>query len=122
MFEILEQSTSSTIGFKVAGKVSSEDYTVLLERIDKAISENEKINLLVLVEDFDGWDDLEAAKADYRFGREQYRHVERCAFVSDKNWHKWAIKVLDPFTRRTDEKFFEPEELDEAWQWCQGND
>jgi hypothetical protein len=28
-----------------------------------------------------------------------------------------AIKVMDPFTRRTDEKTFDPGHLEEAWEW-----
>ncbi|HJS30174.1 MAG TPA: STAS/SEC14 domain-containing protein, partial [Anaerolineales bacterium] len=72
---------------------------------------------LLLVEDFHGWDSLDAAKADYHFATDQYRHVKRCAFVSEKDWHKWAVRLLDPFTRRTDEKFFELGELEKAWAW-----
>ena len=56
---------------------------------------------------------------DFDFGTQQYRHVERCAFVSDKNWHKWMVKIMDPFTRRTEEKFFEPDQLGQAWDWVQ---
>jgi hypothetical protein len=118
MFEILDQSTSNTIGFKVTGKVSSDDYKDLLEKIDAAIAENDEINLLVLVDEFDGWDGLDAAKADYQFSKDEYRHVRRAAFVSDKSWHKWAIKIMDPFTRRTEEEFFEIDDLEEAWAWC----
>jgi hypothetical protein len=85
--------------------------------IDQAITDHGEINLLILLDDFEGWDDLKAAKADYKFGKNEYRQVRRCAFVSDKNWHKWVIKILDPFTRRTEEKFFEPDDLDAAWEW-----
>ena len=118
MFEILDQSTSDTVGFKASGKVSAQDYESVLARIDSAIAGNDEINLLILVEDFHGWDGLDAAKADFRFGKGEYRNVRRCAFVSDKNWHKWVVRLIDPFTRRTEEKYFELEELDEAWAWC----
>ena len=117
MIEILDRSTGSTIGIKISDEIEAEDYENLLPRFDQAISEHGEINLLVLIDDFEGLDDLDAAKADYEFGTNEYRQVRRAAFVSDKNWHKWAIKLLDPFTRRTDEKFFEPDALDEAWEW-----
>ncbi len=116
MFEILPESTEACIGFKISGKVTVEDYDTLLPKIDEAIAAHGKINLLVVVEDFDfkGW---EAAKADFHFGTHQYRQVEKAAFVSDKKWLERSIKIMDPFTRRTEEKTFDPEQLGAAWAW-----
>ncbi len=117
MFEILPQSTETCIGFKFSGKVTAEDYDILLPKLDEAISTHGKINMLVVMGDFEGMEGIDAAKADFRLGTHQYRQVEKAAFVSDKKWMEWAIKMMDPFTRRTDERFFEPDQLDEAWQW-----
>jgi hypothetical protein len=116
----MSDSTETCIGIKVSEKVSGEDYEVMLSKVDEAIEAHGKINMLVLIQDFQGPADLDAAKADFKFGTGQYRQVERCAFVSDKNWHKWVVKVMDPFTRRTQEEFFEPSQLQEAWAWACG--
>lgn len=116
MFEVLPESTETTIGFKISGEVTKEDYDSLLPRLDEAIEAHGKINLLVVVEDFD-FKGFDAAKADFKFGTHQYRQVEKAAFVSDKRWLEWAIKVMDPFTRRTEEKIFEPNQLEKAWAW-----
>lgn len=117
MIEILPQSTDKTIGFKISGKVAAEDYDILLPRLDEAISAHGKINLLVLMGDFKGWSGLDAAKVDYKMGTQQYRQVEKAAFIGEKSWQAWTVKIMDPFTRRTEERFFEIDELDEAWQW-----
>ncbi len=117
MFEILPESTDTCIGFKISGKVTAEDYDTLLPKLDEAIAAHGKINLLVVMEEFEGWVGMEAAKADYQFGKHQYRQVEKAAFVSDKKWLEWSIKIMDPFTRRTKEKNFEPHRLNEAWAW-----
>ena len=117
MFEILPESTENCIGFKVSGKLAAKDYEYLLPKLDEAIATYGKINLLAVFGDFDGWVSLEAAKDDFEFGTHQYRQVEKAAFVGDKKWQKWMVKIMDPFTRRTDEKFFESDQLDEAWQW-----
>ena len=122
MFEILPESDDDCFGFKVSGKVTAGDYADLLPKIDAAIAVVGRINMLVLIDDLEGWEGLDAAKADYKFGTQEYRQVDRCAFVSDKKWFKWVVKVMDPFTRRTDEKFFEPAELDQAWAWARGED
>jgi len=120
MFEILNDSTETCIGVKVSQKLTGKDYEDLLSKLDAAIEAHGKINMLLLIQDFQGPADLDAAKADFKFGTGQYRQVERCAFVSDKGWHKWVVKLLDPFTRRTEEEFFEPSQLQEAWAWACG--
>ncbi len=120
MIEILSESTETCIGIKISGKVTVEDYDTLLPVLDEAIDAHGSINLLVLMEDFEGWDRIEAAKADFKFGTHQYRKVEKAAFVSDKKWLEWSVKIMDPFTRRTKEKNFEPDQIDEAWAWVLG--
>ena len=117
MFEIIPESTETCIGFKISGKVIAEDYDALLPKLDEAISAHGKINLLVLMGDVKGLKGLDAVKDDFEFGTHQYRQVEKAAFVSDKKWLERVVKIMDPFTRRTDEKFFELDQLDEAWQW-----
>ena len=101
----------------MSGKISADDYDELLPVIDKAIEEQGKINMLVLMDDFEGVSEFEAVKKDFNFGTHEYKNVERCAFVSDKIWFKWLVKIMDPFTRRTEEKFFEVDQLAEAWDW-----
>ena len=118
MFQILEESTETCIGFKAGGKAVAADYEMLIPKLDAAIEAHGKINIVVVLDSFDGWGELDAAKADFKFGTDQYRDVERCAFVSDKKWHQWAVKLMDPFTRRTDERYFEPSQLQEAWEWA----
>jgi 6-phosphofructokinase len=122
MIEILPQSSETCIGFKVSGKVTAEDYDVLLPKLDEAISAHGKINLLVVMGDFEGWAGLEAAKADFKLGTQQYRQVEKAAFVGDKKWQEWMVKIMDPFTRRTDERFFDLDQLEDAWQWVKEED
>ena len=117
MFEDLPESTATNIGFKVSGKLTSEDYDVLLPKLDEAISAHGKINLLMVLGEFDGWDDLEAAQADYKLGTHQYHQVEKAAFVGDKKWQDWMVKIMGPFTRHTKERFFEIDQLEDAWSW-----
>jgi 6-phosphofructokinase len=117
MFEILPESTETCIGFRVSGELTAEDYDSLLPKLDEAIAAHGKINLLMVMGDFEGWSDLDAAKADFKLGTHQYRQVEKAAYIGSKKWQKWIVKILDPFTRRTDECFFDLEQLDEAWSW-----
>jgi hypothetical protein len=116
MIEFLPESTDTCIGFKISGKVTAEDYDTMLPKLDEAIAAHGAINLLVLMGDFE-IEGFDAAKADFQFGTHQYRQVAKAAFVSDKKWLEWMVKIMDPFTRRTKEKNFEPHQLNEAWAW-----
>ena len=120
MFEILPESTDTCIGFKISGEVNAEDYDTLLPKLDAAIAAHGKINLLAVLEDYEGFDGIKTAKADFQFGTHQYRQVEKAAFVSDKKWMERVVKIMDPFTRRTKEKNFTPDQLKEAWAWVLG--
>jgi carbamate kinase len=120
MFELLPESTGNTIGFRVSGKLTAADYDMLLPKLDEAIAAHGKINLLVLMEDFEGWDSLDAAKADFRLGTQQYRQVERAAFVGEGKWQRRLVKIMDPLTRHIEERAFERDQLHEAWQWVKG--
>ena len=118
MIEILPKSTATTIGFKIEGKVTAEDYDVLLPKLDQAIDTHDKINLVIVMGDFKGWNGFDAAKADYKLGTHQYRQVEKAAFIGEKKWQEWMVKIMDPFTRRTEERFFALGEQEQAWQWA----
>jgi hypothetical protein len=83
----------------MSGEVSAEDYDTLLPKLDEAIAAHGKINLLVVLEDMEGFDGIEAAKDDFHFGTHQYRQVEKAAFVSDKKWLERMVKLMDPFTQ-----------------------
>ncbi len=117
MITILPESSETAIGFSISGKVTTADYDVLLPRLDEAISAHGKINMLVVFEDLEGYDSLDAAKQDIKFGTHEYRQVEKAAFVGDKSWQEWLVKIMDPFTHHTDERFFLPDQLEDAWLW-----
>ena len=122
MIEILPESTENCIGFKISGEIDAEDYDTLLPKLDAAIAAHGKINLVVVLENMEGFDGIEAAKDDFRFGTHQYRQVEKAAFVSDKKWLERMVKLMDPFTRRTEEKTFAMDQLEDAWAWVLGDD
>jgi len=120
MFEILPESEENCIGFTIRGKLDAKDYDFLLPKLDEAITKYGKINLLADFGNFDGWESMEAAKDDYKFGTHQYRQVEKAAFIGDKKWQKWMVNIMAPFTRNTEERFYEPDQIEEAWKWIKG--
>ncbi|WP_187696148.1 STAS/SEC14 domain-containing protein [Xanthovirga aplysinae] len=112
----MSKSGGKVIGFEASGKLHDEDYqTVLIPELEKAINENEKIELLWKMENFSGWD-LKAAWDDFRYGLKIDKHVDKCAMVGDKNWEKWMTQIMKPFAK-AEIRYFETNQENEAWEW-----
>ena len=94
---ILPESTETCIGFRVSGELTTEDYDSLLPKLDEAIAAHGKINLLMVMGDFEGWSGLDAAKADFDLGTHQYRQVESAALIGRKKWQKWMTMPLKKY-------------------------
>ena len=58
------------------------------------------------------WDEI---KLDVRHARQ----VERCAVVGDRAWEAWMTKLSRPILARTEIRFFEPAEQEQAWEWIE---
>ncbi len=101
--------------------MTAEDHGGLLPKPDEPIGTHGMINVLKVMDDFEGYSSPEAAKDDFKFGTHQYHQVEKAAFVGDKKWQARVVMILDPFTRRTDGRCFTLEQLEEAWQWVQAD-
>ena len=65
--------------------------------------------------DFEGME-LEAFWQDFKFGLRHVRDFERLAVVGDQRWLEWCTKAFSPMTK-TELKYFQPNQLAEAWQW-----
>ena len=77
MFEILPESSGPNIGFKISGTVTAEDYDALIPRLDEVIAVHGKINLLVVVEDFD-------FKAQPSLNRVLVSELMRCEYIDKR--------------------------------------
>lgn len=82
MFELLPESAENCIGIRVSGKVAAKDYDMLLPKLDEATEVHGKINLLV--HNFEGWEGLDDAKADFRLGTRQYHHNDHRVRIAER--------------------------------------
>lgn len=99
----------------VRGKLTQEDYDKLIPAWEETIARHGSMRLLLVMEDFEGWD-LGAAWDDFRFSSEHAGKIERVAAVGAKTWEKWMMK-LGSLLRSEDLKYFDVSELAEAERW-----
>ncbi len=117
MIEEMTGLPSATLGFKISGNVSGDDYdNVLTPAIDNAIEKYERIKLLAQIgPDFDGYS-LDAAWDDTRLGLRHWSGFERIAVVTDVGWMKTGIKAMG-FMMPCPVQLFDIDELDDAKRW-----
>ena len=117
VIEILDRSQGRVIGLRASGKIAGAELEQVLERLEKAITEQGKVRLLVHVENL-GTFSPGAFMDDARFSLEHARDVERVAVVADGllfgTYVKAAAKLVPGEVRR-----FKTKELNEAWRWIE---
>ena len=118
MITKLEQSTGNTIGYKISGTVTKEDYTVMVPEVEALIDQEGDINMLLDLSEFH-WEKISAWGADMKFGSTYRKKIDKMAIVGDKKWQQWLTHLVDPFYAREAE-FFHTDDVDAAWAWLKG--
>ena len=97
------------------GKLTHEDYMVMIPMIEQAMKsiENVKVNMLLNALEFEGWE-LEAAWDDFKFGMEYKDTFLKIAIVGTQTWQEYVAKMGDWFMHG-EVKFFYV--LDDAKVW-----
>ncbi|MEB8434389.1 STAS/SEC14 domain-containing protein [Cocleimonas sp. KMM 6892] len=116
MLQIIPVYEGNTIAVRASGKLSHEDYQKFIPELEKHIKEHEKITLLFEFDNFTGWD-LDAVKDDFKFGMKHLENFERIAMVGDKAWERWMSFIAKPFLISGEVKYFNRENLQDAWDW-----
>ena len=103
------------IKVKVNGKLTAEDYEVLVPQLDRMIARHGKIRILVELVDFHGWT-AGALWEDTKFALRHFNDIERLAIVGDSQWEKGMAYFCKPFTG-AEVKYFDHSKIDEARKW-----
>jgi hypothetical protein len=120
MVERLEDMPAGTLGFRISGKISRDEYHELLAPVLEALDRGEHVRYLVATApDFHGldlgalWEDVKAAGS---VGLKHRSSWERFAVVTDKEWMRNAIAAFG-WVSPGELRVFEPDQLDAAKAW-----
>ena len=103
------------IKLKINGKLTHEDYKLMIPIIENAIKGVEEPEIKVIVDaiDFDGWD-MEALWDDLKFSLGHIELFDKIAFVGNKKWEEYAIKISNWFMIGDIEYF---QNMEDARNW-----
>ncbi|MEZ5170629.1 MAG: STAS/SEC14 domain-containing protein [Acidimicrobiia bacterium] len=111
----MDRSSGSTLGFKVSGDVSKEDYAVLTPAVEAAVADTGSVNLLCDLTDFH-WEKVSAWGSDLHFGHEYHDKIEKMAIVGNRKWQEYLTKIASPFYAK-EAQYFDSD--DDAWAWLE---
>ncbi len=117
MIKRIPAEDKNIFAFQAIGKLTQEDYQEFLPQLEELIRKHGRISMLVELIDFEGWEP-KAAWEDFRFGMTHDRDFDRIAIVGDSKWEK-AMVALANLVSRTRMRFFQREDIDQAWEWLE---
>lgn len=103
------------LGVSVTDKLEVEDYEQLEPALERLISEQGEIDLLVQLDNFAGWS-AGALWEDTKLGVRHFSDVRRMAIVGESLWQKGMALFVKPFTSAT-VRYFDVAETGEAMAW-----
>lgn len=116
MYELLPQTEGNVLGVRVSGTITGDDYEHFRPVIDERVRRHGKVHLLIHMDAFDGWDDLDALWEDLKLDAAHYTDVERLAMVGEERWQDWMTRLTD-LLAPGDVRYFDENDLDGAWAW-----
>lgn len=120
MFQFIPVHEDNIFAVRVSGKLSHADYQQFLPELEAIIKSDEKISLLIELDDFHGAS-LEAMKDDLDFVMHRGDAFEKIAIVGEKMWQRWMTLFSRPFMKAKT-KYFDRIALQGAWDWLREKD
>lgn len=115
MLEVLT-ATDNVVELALKGTIRSTDFQRIEEHVDGLIAQCGSIRLLLDATEFDGWQDVDAAKTHFQFVKEHHSRVERIAVLGNHQWQHWLASAIGVFLH-PEVKCFEPDQKQSALLW-----
>jgi SpoIIAA-like len=121
--ELLEDMPDGTLGFRLSGRISHDEYFQILNPVREKLERGEKVSFLVATTaDFRGldfgalWEDLKVAGS---VGLKYRSSWERLGIVTDKDWIRHGVAAF-AWVIPGEIRVFDPDELAQAKAWTGG--
>ena len=123
MVERIEGMPGETLGFRLSGRITRDEYFQILDPVKERLERGENVSFLVeTAPDFHGldvgalWEDVKAGES---VGLKYRKSWERLGVVTDKDWMRHGIAAFGWLTPG-EIRVFEPGELEQAKAWTGG--
>lgn len=104
------------ITVRIVGKLQYAEFEKFQKAAAKEIARLEKVRVLVLAEDFEGWG-KDGNWGDVSLQASFDKNIERMALVGEEKWQELVSLFTGQGLRRFPIKFFPPERILSAREW-----
>jgi len=115
MLEVLT-AADNVVELALKGTIHATDFTKIEQHVDELIAKHGAIRLLLDASEFEGWQDVNAARTHFLFVKEHHARVERIAVLGDHQWQHWLASAISVFLH-PDVKCFGSDEKHSALKW-----
>ncbi|KFB09747.1 STAS/SEC14 domain-containing protein [Nitratireductor basaltis] len=113
----IETSREDAVAFEVTGHITAADVENLYGLLDGIYVVHDKIDLLVLIHHYEGFDWTAAFREGTIAGKTSaLKHIRKYAVVGGPSWMSTTLAFFRPFLS-IEMKHFALEEQEEAWKW-----
>ena len=120
MIKLNEELDGRLAIVELSGKLAKIDYDVFVPEMERLIKKHGKIDLLVVMHDFHGWE-AGGLWEDIKFDLKHFGDIRQLAIVGETKWEKLMASFCKPFTR-AHIRYFEKDQLAHARLWVQLKD
>jgi hypothetical protein len=118
MVEVLP-APDHVLALRIAGTLTPEDYDRIIAEVEAKLQRHPRIGVYV---DMTNFEDLtaKAAAKDIRYSLSKLGDLKRFpreALVTNKQWLRTLVKILDPLVPYVEARAFEPSEREQALAW-----
>ncbi|MDN2566138.1 STAS/SEC14 domain-containing protein [Aquibium sp. A9E412] len=113
----IETDRADAYAFEITGHIAAPDVENAYGLLEAAYRQHDKIDLIVLIHDYEGFDWNAILTDATMLGKTNaLKHIRKYAVVGGPGWMAGAIAVFRPFVS-VEMKHFAADEADEAWAW-----
>ncbi|HLR31095.1 MAG TPA: STAS/SEC14 domain-containing protein [Fodinibius sp.] len=106
------------LALNVKGKLTKDALNDFVPILKKHIEETGDPHLMMILEDFQGWEDAATFWKDINLDAEYVGCFDRIAIVGEKKWQQWSTRLMDPLFNE-EIKYFSIGNADNAWNWIE---
>lgn len=113
----IDTGRDDVCAFEISGHITTYDVENLYGLVEGAYTVHERIDVIVLFHDYEGFDWSAAWRHKVVLGKTRaLKHIRRYAVVGGPGWIKAALAVVRPFVS-AEVRHFDAAQADAAWAW-----
>lgn len=108
--------TGNLLEITAPEKLAIDDFRQIATQFDAVINEFGVVRLLIYASAFGGWENIAAFEEHAEFVKKHQQKVERIAFITSHDWHRWLIGAVRIFLH-PEIRAFDTGQQAEALRW-----